>query len=468
MMRARSINHRGRRPFKAWQVTALVGIAGALGVAGCGSSGSSSTAASGATSSATATHSASGSATSGSIVWEASPLSGTGANDARTVLINAFEKQYPNIHVTLVSAPTDTDTYRATVATQISGGASTPDVFMGDVISPAQFGAHQLAVPLSTYLPASYWAKFAPGLVAGATYKGQVYGSPLFEDQGFLYYRKDLLAKEHMSVPQTWEQLETDASTLVKDGSVKYGFVWEGDSYEGLTCNFMEYLADAGGSPTNAAYTAATLNSAAATKAVTFMRSLITSGASPAAVTTFQEPQAMDTFGGGNAAFLRNWDYAYTAAITPSSGGKLTASQVGVAPLPTFAGQAYPGYSNIGGWNMYINPHSTHIAADLTFIQWLSGTTAQDILSQRYGFISTVQAVRTSPATIASNPVFAVVPKTKLVPRPAGTPEYPALSTAIYTNVNGALAGSASPAAAVSAMQSGATTALSSTSNGGL
>ena len=211
MMRARSINHRGRRPFKAWQVTALVGIAGALGVAGCGSSGSSSTAASGATSSATATHSASGSATSGSIVWAASPLSGTGANDARTVLINAFEKQYPNIHVTLVSAPTDTDTYRATLATQISGGASTPDVFMGDVIWPAQFGAHQLAVPLSTYLPASYWAKFAPGLVAGATYKGQVYGSPLFEDQGFLYYRKDLLAKEHMSVPQTWEQLETDA-----------------------------------------------------------------------------------------------------------------------------------------------------------------------------------------------------------------------------------------------------------------
>ena len=447
-------------------LTALASVT-VLTLAACGSSGSSSSASSGSTPTSSSTSSL-GPTTSGSIVWEASPLSGTGANDARTVLINAFEKQYPNIHVTLVSAPTDTDTYRATVATQISGGASTPDVFMGDVIWPAQFGAHQLAIPLSTYLPASYWSKFAPGLVAGATYKGQVYGSPLFEDQGFLYYRKDLLAKEHMAVPQTWEQLETDAVTLVKDGSVKYGFVWEGDSYEGLTCNFMEYLTDAGGSPTNVAYSAATLNSAASTKAVTFMRSLITSGASPAAVTTFQEPQAMDTFGGGNAAFLRNWDYAYTAAITPSSGGKLTASQVGVAPLPTFAGQAYPGYSNIGGWNMYINPHSAHLGADLTFIQWLSGTTAQDILSQKYGFISTVTAVRTSPATIASNPVFAVVPKTKLVPRPAGTPEYPALSTAIYTNVNGALAGSTSPSAAVAAMQTQATTALSSTSNGGL
>ncbi len=342
------------------------------------------------------TSSATGSATSGSIVWSASPLTGTGANDARTVLINAFEKQYPNIHVSLTSAPTDTDTNRATLATEISGGSSTPDVFMGDVIWPAQFGAHQLAVPLSDYLPASYWSKFASGLVQGATYQGKVYGSPLFEDQGFLYYRKDLLAKAHLPVPTTWQQLETDAVTLVHDNDVKYGFVWEGDSYEGLTCNFMEYLTDAGGAPTNSAYTTATLNTAASTKAITFMRSLITSGASPAAVTTFQEPQAMTTFGDGNAAFLRNWDYAFSAATTPSSGGKLTASQVGVAPLPTFAGQSYPGYSNIGGWNMYINPHSAHIAADLTFIQWLSSPAAQDILSERYGFISTVTAVRSN------------------------------------------------------------------------
>ena len=116
------------------------------------------------------------------------------------MLINAFEKQYPGIHVSLVSAPTDTDTNRATLATQISGGSANPDVFMGDVIWPAQFGAHDLAVPLSDYLPASYWTRFAPGLVAGATYKGKVYGSPMFEDQGFLYYRKDLLAKEHMPV----------------------------------------------------------------------------------------------------------------------------------------------------------------------------------------------------------------------------------------------------------------------------
>ena len=444
-------------------LTALAGVT-VLTLAACGGSSGSSSASGGSTPSST---SSVGSTTSGSIVWSASPLSGTGANDARTVLINAFEKQYPNIHVTLVSASTDTDTNRATLATQIAGGAG-PDVFMGDVIWPAQFGAHQLALPLSSYLPSSYWSKFAPGLVSGATYKGAVYGSPLFEDQGFLYYRKDLLTKDGLPVPTTWEQLETDAKAVLAKGQTKYGFVWEGDSYEGLTCNFMEYLTDAGGTATNSGYTSATLNSAAALKAVTFMRSLITSGVSPAAVTTFQEPQAMNTFASGESVFLRNWDYAYEDAITPSDGGKLTASQVGVVPLPTFAGQTAPGYSNIGGWNMYINPHSKHIGADLTFIQWLSSTTAQDILSQKYGFISTVESVRTAPATVASNPVFAIVPKTKLVPRPAGTPNYPALSTAIYQNVNGALAGSTSPTAAVAAMESAANTALSTSSSGGL
>jgi multiple sugar transport system substrate-binding protein len=74
--------------------------------------------------------------------------------------------------------------------------------------------------------------------------------------------------------------------------------------------------------------------------------------------------------------------------------------------------------------------------------------------------------VRTSPTVIALNPVLAIVGKTKLVPRPAGTPNYPALSTAIYTNINAALSGSVSPSAALAAAQSQANTALTSPAGG--
>src|SRR5215471_10442737 len=429
-------------------ITAM-GVTAALTAAACSSS----------TSSHAAAPSASGSATSGNITWWASPITTT-TPDPRTVLISAFEKVYPNIHVHLQSAPTDTDTNRASLITTISGGASSPDVFMGDVIWPAQFGHSGLATPLSSYFPSSYWGSFAPGLVQGATYKGQVYGAPFFEDQGFLYYRTDLLAKEHMTVPTTWPQLESEAATLVHKGLVKYGYVWQGASYEGLTCNFMEYLGSAGGTALNSGLTQATLNSPAGMQAANFMHSLITSGATPSAVTTFKEGESMSAFATGQAAFLRNWDYGWSYSQTASSPSSVV-GKVGVTPLPSFPGQPSPGTWNIGGWNLYINPHSKNIAADVTFINWMTSPAAQTILGTQFSEIPTVQSVRQSAAVKAKNPVLAIVGTTRLIPRPAQTPAYAKVSQAIYTNINSMLTGSTSPSGALSSASSQINSAVS-------
>ncbi|MCU1495097.1 MAG: transporter substrate-binding protein [Acidimicrobiaceae bacterium] len=391
------------------------------------------------------------------ITWSASPITTSGP-DPRTVLINDFQKANPTIKVKLISAPTNTDTNESGLETQISGGSTSPDVFMGDVVWPAVFGAHQLAYPLSKSLPSSFFSTFASGLVAGATYKGSVYGAPFFEDQGFLYYRKDLLKKEGLSVPTTWEQVMADSEKLQKAKLIQYGFVWQGADYEGATCNFMEYLTDAGGKVLNSSGTKSALNSPSAVKALSFMRSLVTSGVTPAAVSTYQEPQAMNAFDNGQAAFLRNWDYAYS---TSQSSGSKVIGEVGVAPMPTFQGQATPGYSNIGGWNLYINPHSKHLQQDLTFIKYMTGTAAQTALATQFSEIPTNQSVRSSAKVIAVNPVLATVPKTKLVARPAQTPQYPKVSQAIYQNVNEAISGSKSPSAAISAASSAINTALS-------
>ena len=423
----------------------------AVVLSGCSSSPSTTS-----TASAGAVQSAPGTADSGSITWWASPIVTSGP-DPRTVLISAFEKAYPNIKVSLISAPTDTDTNRATLTTQISGGSG-PDVYMGDVIWPAQFAAHQLATPISTYLPSSYFDTFAPGLVAGATYKGQVIGAPFFEDQGFLYYRKDLLAENNMKVPTTWEELMSDSKTIQAKGEAQYGYVFQGASYEGATCNYAEFLADAGGTVLNSAATASTINSPAALKALTFEQQLVTSGVSPKAESTYQELQAMNEFTAGKSVFLRNWDYGYS---TSQAAGSAVIGKVGVAPMPTFAGQSTPGYSNIGGWNLYVNPHSKNVAADLTFIKWMTGNDAQNILATQFSEIPTNQAVRASADVIKSNAVLAVVPQTRLVARPAQTPFYPQVSTAIYTNVSAVLAGNTTPAQALTAANTAITTALS-------
>jgi multiple sugar transport system substrate-binding protein len=103
---------------------------------------------------------------------------------------------------------------------------------------------------------------------------------------------------------------------------------------------------------------------------------------------------------------------------------------------------------------------------DLTFIKWLAGTTAQTILAKQYGEISTVTSVRTSPAVVASTPTFAIAAHARLIPRPAGTPNYAAVSTALYTNVNSVLAGSTSVSSALSSANSAIQTALTSKAGG--
>ena len=410
-------------------------------------------------SSSTASAPAATGSASGTITWFANQFGPT-STDVRKTLITAFEKAYPNIKVNLEQAPSDSDTYRSTLITQISGGSSSFDVYNGDVVWPAQFGKQGLALPLNSYFDSSYWNTFSKGLVTSLTYNKQTYAVPLFTDNAFLFYRKDLLAKAHLPVPTTWEQLQSEAETLQKDNLVKYGFAAQFDSYEGLTCDFTEFAADAGGSTVSADGTKATIDSAADQKALTYMRGLVTSGVAPAAITTFQEQQSESLFTSGQVAFLRNWTYAYADSNTP--GTSQIVGKVGVTNLPTFAGQPAPGYSVTGGWNLYVNPHSKHLAADVAFVKWMTGTRAQTILAEQGGVIPTVAGVLQTRQVQASNPAFPIAAKNKLDARPSYISEYPQVSEAIYDNVNAALAGSVSPASALSSASSQIDTALRS------
>ncbi|QQE79674.1 ABC transporter substrate-binding protein [Alicyclobacillus sp. SO9] len=437
------MTNKKRNMFVGMSVLSLVGL-----LAGCGTTGGNKT-----NSSASANSTTSGSKTpdyakaTGTIVWAAPPITHTGV---RKTLIKKFEAKYPNIKITLQNQSFNTDTDKASLTTQIEGGSSSPDVYMGDVVWPAQMAKNNMAVALDTKLPKSFWTRFASGLVKGATYKGHVYAAPFYVDSGFLYYRKDLLKKAGISSPpSTWSQLKKDSEILQKKGLVKYGFVWQGASYEGLTCDFMEYLSDAGGKVlTNGK---PSVNSPQAQKALTFMKSLITSGVSPKPTDTFKESQSMNVFNQGNAAFLRNWTYAWSNSQT-SKNSKVV-GKVGVTVLPTFKG-ASKHYSTIGGWNLYVNPHSKNMLADLAFINWMTGTQAQTILATKFSELPTNATVENNPAVKKVSPVFNIVSKTTFVSRPSQNPSYAAISQAIYQNVNSALSGGTTVKAALKKVQS--------------
>lgn len=375
------------------------------------------------------------------ITWYAPPVAGSGDNDIRTVMIDAFQAKYPNIKVELASGVTNTDQNRAALTTQISGGSSDPDVYLGDNIWPAQFGKSGLAAPLSDYLPESFWDAFTPGLVEGVEYEGKKYSTPFMTDPGLLYYRKDLLEKHDLAVPTTWAELVQTSKTLMDAGEVKYGLVWTAAAYEGLTCLVNEFVTDTGGSILTEDGTAANIDSPESIAGVELLASFISEGISPAAVTTFQESQVQQAFVSGESAFLRNWPYAYLDANNPEASDIV--GKVGVTTVPSIDGNG-AGFSTAGGVNNFINPHTDELGASIAFVEFLSGVEAQTMIADRYQAIPVLAEVATDPQWTAANPVLAAAAEARIVVRPSYSPVYSEISEAIYSNVNAALSGSES------------------------
>jgi len=389
--------------------------------------------------------------------WYVQPLNST------TIwpdLVDAFNKSHPDIKVKLTVGPTNVDTVRGTLSTQIGSGSATPDVYEGDVTWPAQFAKAGLAVNLTDLFPKDFWDRFSPGAITLAQYKGASYSVPSWTEAAFLYYRKDLLEQAGLPVPKTWEELMTDAKQLQASGTVKDGYVWQGAGYEGLTCNVSELIADAGGSITSTDYKDASMNSPAGVKAVNFLKETISSGVSPEATPTFQEPQSLDDFTAGNALFMRNWSYAW--AITQDASQSKVVDKVGMAPLPTFEGQSYPGASTNGGGGMYINPHSEHQKQAITFLTWLTDVDAQSMFASVGMVLPANLKAQTPEAQAQVGPVGEVLAQLNIVGRPVGTPAYSQVSRAVFQNVNAALSGNANVNEALKAADSQISDALSS------
>jgi multiple sugar transport system substrate-binding protein len=370
--------------------------------------------------------------------WSASIPSDTGG-DLRPALVKAFTEAHPNIRVNVVSAPSDSDVNRTTVATQIAAGSETPDVVMGDIAWPGQFAENKLAVPLTSLVPADFWDQYPEGLRTAARVGDDYYMFPVYIDESFLVYRQDLLDKHSLAVPDSWEEMAQTAKKLIDTGDVDYGFVYQGNVYEGMTCNTVEFTADAGGLLVDADVSKSTATNSETRRALEFMHQLVTDGVTPRASLTYIEQSSLDAFTTGRAAFLRNWSYAYDTANSPDTSS--VAGAAGLRARPGFDGGP-AGNSTIGGWGNYLNPHTLEPAASLAFAKWMAEEDAQQLIVREGGVIPARTASITSPEAVAADRLqYEYAKDITLVPRPTATPYYPKMSQGIYVNANAIVAG---------------------------
>ena len=349
------------------------------------------------------------------------------------------------IKVSVVPHPAASDAAYSQLARAFSQKSSSIDVAMIDVVWPGAFAPY--LVNLKPKLGAQSKIH-AAGIVASDTVNGKLVAMPWFGDFGLLYYRTDLLKKYgYKSPPTTWNQLFTMAKKI-QDGEQKSnpnfaGFVFQGNSYEGLTCNALEWIASAGGGHyiDNGK---ATINNAKARTVLDAIRNQI-GKTTPRGVTTYQEDQTEHAFDDGNAAFARNWPYQY--GIGAGAGSKVK-GKFSVAPLPHGAG----GHSvaTVGGWQLAVSKYSKHQGAATEFVRYMTSKAVERFDAITNANVPTIPSLAKDKTVVATNPYLK--PATANVARVARPSKflkthYNEASKAIYQGINQILNGT--PASSV-------------------
>jgi trehalose/maltose transport system substrate-binding protein len=353
-------------------------------------------------------------------------------NDLDKAAATRFE-QDTGIKVNVIARPqSSTDTF-AQYQRFFQGQSPDLDVMYIDVIWPGALAAN--LVDLTPKLGDATKDHY-PGIVANDMVGGKLVAMPFFSDFGILYYRKDLLQKYNISAPpKTWDELEQQATTIVngeKGSNPNFtGFVWQGNAYEGLTCDALEWLASSGGGKI-VENGKCTINNPQAVAMLNKVKGWIGTIA-PRGVTTYQEEDARNAFQSGGAAFMRNWPYAYALGQKDDSPVK---GKFDVAGLPAAQGQKPVG--TIGGWALAVSKYSKNQDASIEFIRYLSSPEFQTFRAVVGSFVPTIPSVASNPSVQEAEPFLVSAGDVERVARPsAETGEnYNQISTAFFQAIN--------------------------------
>jgi trehalose/maltose transport system substrate-binding protein len=364
--------------------------------------------------------------------------------------VRRFERANPGVRVVREVGPHSTTAFHDLLTQKLKNRDPDVDVFLMDVVWPAEFAAAGWAQNVAGRLSAEDRAAFLPATLAANTWRGGIYGIPAFIDAGLLYYRKDLLDAYRLSVPATWEELARTARQIVagerRKGRKIAGYSGQFKQYEGLVCDMLEFVASNGGRLIDPASGRAALSSPAVLEAVRWVRDSLIGEVAPRSVLTYEEPESLSLFIQGKAVFLRNWPYAWGLANDPRR--SRVVGEVGVTSLPHFPGHASA--STLGGWQYGISAFSRRPELAWRFVAFMSSPEMQRFLAVHAFRAPARAALYRDRAVLAANPQFAgqAAAFGAALPRPV-TPVYPAISSVLQRFFSQALAARDSDIAAL-------------------
>lgn len=361
-------------------------------------------------------------------------------------LFGEFEQQTGH-KVTLVTMPPSSSEQFAQFRLWLAAGNSDVDVYQTDVV-----WAPQLAEQFVDLKDAASDVvdQFFPSIIASQTVDGRLVAMPMFTDAPALYYRKDLLEKYGKAVPKTWEELAATAKEIQDKERAAgrkdmWGFVFQANAYEGLTCDALEWIKSSGGGQIVEPDGTISVNNEKAAAAIEQAKSWIGT-ISPPGVLSYQEEEARGVWQTGNAVFMRNWPYAYALGNGDDSAVK---GKFDVAPLPVAAAGDKPS-STLGGWNLAVSKYSDEQEAAIALVKFLTSAEVQKRRAVENSFLPTLKALYDDRDIAAAQPFM---PNWKpifqdAVPRPSAVTKvkYNEVSSRFWSAVHNTLSGSGTAA----------------------
>mgnify|MGYP001054299576 CR=1 FL=1 len=245
-------------------------------------------------------------------------------------LESAFEKEYPDIDLDIISTPWDKmhDRLIAFVA-----GKQPPDLSVIGTRWLLELLDMGVVEPIEKWISKELFNNIDPALMEGKI-KGVLYGLPVAAGTRLMYYRSDIIDK----APETFEEMLQIAQKINKPEEKFYAVGMSGKKYVELT-EYAYYLFGNGGYffeiLPDGSYGKCTVNDEAGVGALTFMNDLVnTYKVTQPGVTAYRRDELQDLFISGNLGIFLSG--GFTATLLEQRGAQFSWS---VAPMPHFEGK---------------------------------------------------------------------------------------------------------------------------------
>jgi multiple sugar transport system substrate-binding protein len=374
--------------------------------------------------------------------------------DLTRKLLDQYQRTHPGVTIEIETGGATSELQRQYLSTVLNAKDPAIDVYLIDIVNPAQYAAARWLEPLNAYLgnPAAVLKPYLAVYAASNVINGQLAAMPAYADAMFMYYRRDLLEKHQLAEPRTWDELAAAAKKIqAAEGNPRLqGLSIQGAPIEGAVCTFLLPYWSQGKSLSDAAGRL-TLDRPAAVAGLKQWLAMVDAGVIKRNVAEVKTPDTVNEFKAGQAVFAVNWSWAWDR-FRDDADSKVK-GRVGVMPLPAVAGGA--SVTCVGGWQWAVSAFSRHKAEAARLVRHLTTRDASRLLAAQGALLPTYLDIYTDPEVLKTSPWFQDAAKAVAGGRSRPqSRDYGQVSDIIRTGTSAVLARTQSPEDGVARIES--------------